>query len=212
MAHFLYEYAPIIDEHNKQRHSLLALEKIWKLKDPWFRQITTSLVMTTVDMHWIYWYRRLNIKKRPFREVDSIGIVKFTDLICGDLHQWKYTYKNQKEVQTVGDTVLLTRITDKDGNTVRAPTEKHVTKGEAVGNPVVLMCYICHRYLHNGMPKQAGGVRRVTCHCVRHLKMLKARFANSLVLMSTYSLMTNTWDAKAIIPKVLRFLNIDMSL
>jgi hypothetical protein len=27
IAHFLYQYLPLVDEHNKQRQSLLCLEK-----------------------------------------------------------------------------------------------------------------------------------------------------------------------------------------
>jgi hypothetical protein len=171
LAHFLYEYAPLIDEHNKQRQSLLALERIWKTKDPWFRLLTTLLGMTTVDMHRIYRYHLLNVKRLPFREVDDLGIVKFTDLLCGDLRQWQYSY-SRKAAPTSGDTtiVLLTRITDKDGNTVRQPTEKQVTKGKAVGNPIVLMCYVCRRYLNNGIPKQ----RQTSWWCaVCHMPLCK---------------------------------------
>ena len=36
LAHYLYEYLPLIDEHNKQRQSLLQLEKKWLTKYPWF--------------------------------------------------------------------------------------------------------------------------------------------------------------------------------
>jgi len=36
MCHFLCECLPLIDEHNKQRQSLLALEKRWPAKSVWF--------------------------------------------------------------------------------------------------------------------------------------------------------------------------------
>jgi hypothetical protein len=36
VVHFLYEYLPLIDEHSKQRQSLLALEKRWLTKNVWF--------------------------------------------------------------------------------------------------------------------------------------------------------------------------------
>ena len=36
LANFLYVYLPLIDEHNKQRQSLLGLEKHWLTKNCWF--------------------------------------------------------------------------------------------------------------------------------------------------------------------------------
>ena len=50
IAHFLYEFLPLIDEHNKTRQSALALEKSWLTKNPWVRLITTFLGMSVVDM------------------------------------------------------------------------------------------------------------------------------------------------------------------
>ena len=55
ICHFLYEYLPLIDEHNKQRHNLLNLERCWCTKDPWMRLLTTTLGICIVDMH--RWYR-----------------------------------------------------------------------------------------------------------------------------------------------------------
>jgi hypothetical protein len=55
IAHFLYEYLPLIDEHNRQRQNLLGLERCWPTKDCWFRLVTTLLGMSVVDMH--HWHR-----------------------------------------------------------------------------------------------------------------------------------------------------------
>jgi hypothetical protein len=43
IIHFLYEYLPLIDKHNKQRQSLLQLEQLWLTKDPWFRLVCSIL-------------------------------------------------------------------------------------------------------------------------------------------------------------------------
>jgi hypothetical protein len=51
VAHFLYEYLPLIDEHNKQRQNILNLERCWLTKDPWFCLLTTIVGMYVVDCH-----------------------------------------------------------------------------------------------------------------------------------------------------------------
>ena len=45
VAHFLYEFLPLIDEHNKARQNFLALEKTWLTKDCWVRLLSTFLGM-----------------------------------------------------------------------------------------------------------------------------------------------------------------------
>ncbi len=49
-AHMLYEFLPLIDEHNKARQNSLALEKCWMTKSCWNRIITTLLGMAVVDV------------------------------------------------------------------------------------------------------------------------------------------------------------------
>jgi hypothetical protein len=53
IAHMLYEFLPLIDEHNKARQNslalALALEKCWLTKSPWVRIITTLLGGMSVD-------------------------------------------------------------------------------------------------------------------------------------------------------------------
>jgi hypothetical protein len=50
VAYFLYEFLPLIDEHNKARQSALALEKKWLTKCPSTRIQTTFLGMAVVDL------------------------------------------------------------------------------------------------------------------------------------------------------------------
>ena len=54
LAHLLYDYLPLIDEHNKQRQRILGLEKRWPTRNCWFRLLTTLLGMSIVDMHRLY--------------------------------------------------------------------------------------------------------------------------------------------------------------
>ena len=73
LAHYLYEYLPLIDEHNKQRQSLLQLEKKWLTKDPWFQQLCTLVDMATADMHhWLFKYYLLHCWNLLYKEVDNI--------------------------------------------------------------------------------------------------------------------------------------------
>ena len=48
VVHFLYEFLPLIDEHNKARQNFLALEKTWLTKDPWVRLLSTLLGMCNI--------------------------------------------------------------------------------------------------------------------------------------------------------------------
>jgi hypothetical protein len=61
IVHFLYEYLPLIDEHNKQRQSILCLEKRWLTKDPWFHLLSTIIGMALVDFHRCYRYHKLKV-------------------------------------------------------------------------------------------------------------------------------------------------------
>jgi hypothetical protein len=92
IVHFLYEYLPLIDEHNKQRQSLLALEKRWLTKNVWFRILCTIVGMSVVDMHRCYRYAQIKIEGKEQEEVDYVRVYKFTDLMCGNLVKWKYKF------------------------------------------------------------------------------------------------------------------------
>ena len=43
-AHMLYEFLPLIDEHNKAQQNFLALEKCWMTKSSWNQSLRHSLV------------------------------------------------------------------------------------------------------------------------------------------------------------------------
>ena len=90
IIHFLCECCPLIDEHNKARQAVLALEKRWEMRNPWFRLITTVTGMCVVDMYRIYRYSVLKVEAQKQHEVDGLQIIQFTDWICGNLREWKY--------------------------------------------------------------------------------------------------------------------------
>jgi hypothetical protein len=149
IVHFLYEYLPLIDEHNKQRQSILCLEKRWLTQDPWFRLLTTIVGMSVVDFHRLYRFHELKGLGSHQDEVDSMRIIKFTDLICKDLRLWEYK-QQRRNSQNNGDVETnLERCRDVNGFTDTDPTQWQIRHGYRVGNPVVLTCYICRRYLDN---------------------------------------------------------------
>ena len=142
MLHFYYEYAPLIDEHNKQRQSILGLERHWLMKNCWFRLITTLVGQSVVDMHRLYRHHEIKRRHKPQEVVDQIRVVKFTDLICGGLKLWEYKHNRR------GDgTAQLVRITDANGKTVRKLTKTQEKKGRT-SNSMTMNCFICRRCLH----------------------------------------------------------------
>ena len=63
ICHFIYEFVPLIDEHNKQRQNLLNMKMKWCTKDCWLRLLATLVRIIVVDFH--SWYR--NVKTRNGR-------------------------------------------------------------------------------------------------------------------------------------------------
>ena len=60
IAHMLYEFLPLIDEHNKARQSSLALEKVWPTKCGWVRLETSFAGISAVDMQ--RWDRHMSCR------------------------------------------------------------------------------------------------------------------------------------------------------
>jgi hypothetical protein len=54
LAHLLYDYLPLSDEHNKQRQKNLGLERKWLTRNCWFRLLTTLMGICIVDLHLLY--------------------------------------------------------------------------------------------------------------------------------------------------------------
>lgn len=95
IAHLLYEYLPLVDEHNKQRQKILALEKKWPTRDCWFRLLTTLIGVCIVDLHRLF----RNLNHDHFKEVD---ILQFSDLLCKKLKD-RPTRQNAKLSSSEGE-------------------------------------------------------------------------------------------------------------
>lgn len=141
IVHFLYEYLPLIDEHNKQRQSILALEKRWLTKDPWFRLLCTVVGMSVVDMHRCFRYNSIKVQGKQQDDIDLVRIQKFTDLICGRLKKWQY--KLHHRAVTDSEPCLERVLGSYTGLKNRGTTNNQAKKGRKVGNPAVLTCFIC---------------------------------------------------------------------
>ena len=84
-ADLLYDFPPLIDEHNKQRQNILNLERCWPTRNVWFRLITTIVGMSVVDFHCLY----LNhIKNKHIRRRDKKITSTFGNLQIGSAIHW----------------------------------------------------------------------------------------------------------------------------
>ena len=123
-AHMLYEFLPLIDEHNKARQNSLALEKCWMTKSCWKRIITIrpSLV-------WQLWMFSIVRPVAGFADdgddgiVDDFDIKTMTNLIRRLLtdERFKYYRKSNHPSKRITnstnvDNRALTRINGADGS------------------------------------------------------------------------------------------------
>ena len=170
VVHFLYEFLPIIDEHNKQRQNILGLERKWATKDCWFRLLTSMVGFSIVDMH--RWYRNMVARRvassgpsykrarNTFQDMFmveneyEIQIRKFSDMLCSGLEsrvrkqlvartKFCFSRLNRRKDNSHCE---LERIRGADGSTTRPATEKQKQKGRKVGTSVNSNCFICRKY------------------------------------------------------------------
>ncbi|KAG7337194.1 hypothetical protein IV203_017399 [Nitzschia inconspicua] len=148
----------------------LALGKVWLTKDVWFRNVTTLLGQCTVDMHRCFRNRMIEKGVAPSK-VDSIRILKFTDMMCGGLKQWP---KPKQHFLIVGNEDgkgdgRLTRIYGKDGEEPSHPLNNRSSKE---GTLAMHMCGTVS-YAEDTSPKRGSkstirhpsGVANATCPC-----------------------------------------------
>lgn len=128
VAHFLYELLPLIDNHNKDRQSLLALEDCWLTKNPWFRLVTTLVGMTVTDVH--RWDHNMRSGKRSLLETRDddddpsfLNVRAFANLIAKGLRLDEMRYRTKMRyshpVRGMNNGSGLVRITNKDGESSR---------------------------------------------------------------------------------------------
>jgi len=155
ILHYLYEHLPLIDEHNKQRQSVLSLEKRWLTKDPWFRLLTSVVGLCVVDMFRHYRHTELKVIGESQVEIDNMRIIRFSDHICSSLKLWQRRRPTSTRANAASGVQQLRRITAKDSNSTTAkPTPKQLLAGRTTGTDIRLSCFICRRYIND------KGVRR----------------------------------------------------
>jgi len=109
IAHQLFDYLPLIDEHNKQQQNRLALETKWP-KCCWFHLLTTLIGMCVVDVHQLYKHCR----PEQFGEMD---VPQYSDVICKNLRQRSYRQETRLlQRRKIVDGNGIERIADEHGN------------------------------------------------------------------------------------------------
>jgi hypothetical protein len=152
IASFLYEFLPLIDEHNKARQSSLALELKWPTQCCWFRLFTTFIGMAVVDVQ--RWDR--NMRKRipripdcgffydleQFEDVDNVGsVLVYADLISKKLLDPNLRYREGRQ-----PTTRQGKHNDPD---YCPPLVRYMKNGRTTndnGKAYQRYCYICRTY------------------------------------------------------------------
>mmetsp|Transcript_9413 Transcript_9413/g.20280 ORF Transcript_9413/g.20280 Transcript_9413/m.20280 type:complete len:903 (+) Transcript_9413:61-2769(+) len=145
IAHMMYEYLPLIDEHNKARQNVLALEKTWPTKFGFFRVLTTAIGMCVVDLQRWDRHKRHGPNTSVSDEfADNFDIKRMANLIGKALLSY-LTYKNTAAPQPTQRGSVpadsFARITDKFGS-IHRPKKNVNDRLRAVQ----LNCYICRQY------------------------------------------------------------------
>jgi len=172
ISHMLYEFLPLIDEHNKQQQLLLNLERCWPTTNCWFRLLTMLLGMSVVDMH--RWDRNQRSKWPQQRchtndddtDIAALKVRKFSNLICGYLNDIKRRNITPRCVQGrpsgIPEDDLLKLLEDGNGNMTGAQAPCQARKGHATGNAIIRNCFICRKYLKEG---RKTNYKQTQWHC-----------------------------------------------
>ena len=154
IVHFLFEVLPLIDEHNKQRQSILALEKCWPTRDCWFRLLVTVTGMCVVDFLNLYRNIKLgegcSVPTNDYFEVDKMDIRKFSDLLCAGLRKRPLRAPESLSQFNANNGSIesgLVRITAENGTTTRQVTAKQSQKSRSTGTARQMKCFVCRKYL-----------------------------------------------------------------
>lgn len=167
LLEWVYDFLPLIDEHNRQRQNILNLERKWPTKCCWFRLLVTIVGMSVVDLYRIY----LNQEKEKYK---TITVVEFSDLICREIKERQSRPAPPRNVVCQmfatdnGTEMRIERVTNSAGHvTQRSPTNHQKTKERRLkGRVIGQNCYICRKYL-----KEDGSTRyNKTAHCCMDCK------------------------------------------
>ena len=158
ICEFLYEYLPIIDEHNKQRQNVLNLEKCWATKCCWFRLCTTLFGKAVTDMYRVYRHHDIDTYQ-------NMGVVSFSDKICAGLKQ-----RSEREAKVKANGNGLIRIRNSHGEMTKAIKGKASKTRNLQGSSVQGTCWICRlRSCTKGGPQTRNRKRKYkyTSYCCK---------------------------------------------
>ena len=146
IAHMLYEFLPLIDEHNRQRQGILSMERKWPTKNCWMRIITTLIGMAVVDVQ--RWDRNMrsnyNENFAAGKIEEDFSIYEMVNLIATPLRTGSLKYRDKPQPTmrqtTLGDpNAPLQRITHDDGtNNTRDAKDKVRLRQKT--------CFMCRKY------------------------------------------------------------------
>jgi hypothetical protein len=141
LVEFLFEYLPLVDEHNRQRQSILGIEKCWPTKSCWFRLLTTIVGMCVVDLHRLY----RNHNPVVYGEME---VQEFADFLCTDLVSRSRCSPAQNYCHNdmPGGAVHLKRIEHQGITTREATIHQRVIYGRATGQSLSATCWMCRKY------------------------------------------------------------------
>ena len=152
IAHFLFEFLPLIDEHNKVCMKILSIERNWHTKNFWFRLLKTMLGCSIVDLH------RWDRNKRHVNDENPDADSSYEDMhlkkLCNLLFGWLKDHKFYPENVVAGRNPQLgvqdlKRIRGQDGTTNIRVTRKEASLGKATGRYRQQKCFMCRRYQAN---------------------------------------------------------------
>jgi hypothetical protein len=140
LAHFIYQFLPMIDEHNKQRQALLDVEGKWPTHSCWFKLLAGFVGMSAVNMQRIYIYRFPNVKGK------DLPICQFVDKIAGGL-QLRVRRILPRRLRNEATDVSIKRKGDELGEKrTKKLTRKQQEQGRNVGSSMQATCFICKKY------------------------------------------------------------------
>lgn len=158
LADFLFKKLPIIDEHNKQRQKILALEKCWPTKNCYTRLIITLLGQCVVDFFYTMQYLLPEV-------YDEMDVREFADELVGRLPEvpsW------EDPIDVPDSTVELVRNGKR-----KAEGKGRATPGLAKRQNLTqqMTCWVCRKYVGGKKVPQTsyrcGGCGIPVCRQVR---------------------------------------------
>jgi hypothetical protein len=146
IAHFTFEYLPLIDEHNKQRQAVLGLERKWLTRCCWTSLLVTLMGMCVVDMQRLYRSEKILRNRILCGQIleEDATIVKLSDFLCSGLIESDRNITAVVQHRVSGTETLLERI-EKYGEINLPVTKENKARGKLTGQPFQRKCFLCRK-------------------------------------------------------------------